>query len=124
MLQSNGFTEAIVIVPDSVKSEVTRIPERYGLSLRLDVVGISGQEDIGTADSLRLVADKLTGADVVLVSGDLVMEESLRGLVDLHRMKGAALTSLLARWVTSQIMLTNKFYKRFIVGVLHLRKQC
>ena len=97
MLQNNGFTEAIVIVPDSAKSEVLRIPERCGLSLRLDVVGISDMEDLGTADSLRLVADKLTGADVLVVSGDLVMEESLRGLVDLHRMKGAALTSLLAR---------------------------
>ena len=61
------------------------------------MVSVSGQEDIGTADSLRLVADRLTGGDVVIVSGDLVMEDSLRGLLDLHRMKSAAMTALLAR---------------------------
>ena len=92
-------------------NEVMKLPERCGLSLRLEVVGISGQEDMGTADSLRLVADKLTGADVLVVSGDLVMEESLRGLVDLHRMKGAALTSLLARSVIIQKkILLKTFY--------------
>ena len=97
MLQTNGFTEAIVIVPDSAKSEVLKIPEKYNLGMKLDVVSVSGQEDIGTADSLRLVADRLTGGDVVIVSGDLVMEDSLRGLLDLHRMKSAAMTALLAR---------------------------
>ena len=58
MLQSNGFTEAIVIVPDVAKNEVIKIPEKYNLSIKLDVVGISGQEDMGTADSLRLVSDR------------------------------------------------------------------
>ena len=93
MLQSNGFTEAIVIVPDVAKNEVMKIPEKYSLSIKLDVVGISGQEDMGTADSLRIVADKLTGSDVIIVSGDLVMEESLRGIMDLHRMKNASCPS-------------------------------
>ena len=97
MLQSNGFTEAIVIVPDVAKNEVIKIPEKYNLSIKLDVVGISGQEDMGTADSLRLVSDKLTGSDIIIVSGDLVMEESLRGIMDLHRMKNASFTSLLAK---------------------------
>ena len=53
MLQTNGFTEAIVIVPDTARSEVSKMQERYGLSIKLDVVGISGHEDMGTADSLR-----------------------------------------------------------------------
>ena len=53
MLQSAGFTEAIVIVPESARSEVAKLPEKYGLYLKLDIVGIPGQEDMGTADSLR-----------------------------------------------------------------------
>jgi len=97
MLQSNGFNEAIVIVPDGAKNEVVKIPEKYGLKMRLDVVTISGQEDMGTADSLRLVADKLVGQDILIVSGDLILEESLRGVIDLHRMKSAACTALLAK---------------------------
>jgi len=101
MLSSNGFTEVIVIVPDSVKTEVAKIPEKYDLKLRLEVVPVSAQDaELGTADSLRLVHEKLSGGDVMVVSGDLIMEEdsqSLRGLVDLHRRKSAAMTCLLAR---------------------------
>lgn len=97
MLQTNGFTEAIVIVPDGAKNEIIKIPEKYSLKMKLDVVTISGQEDMGTADSLRLVADKLVGRDILIVSGDLILEESLRGVIDLHRMKSAACTALLAK---------------------------
>ena len=43
----------------------------------------------------RLVADKLVGSDILIVSGDLVMEESLRPVFDLHRTKNSALTTLL-----------------------------
>jgi len=96
MLQCNGFTDAIVIVQDSAKAEVARIPEKHGLSIKLEVVGIPGQEELGTADSLRRVSDRLTGSDILVVSGDLIMEsEGLRGLTDMHRLKRAALTSLL-----------------------------
>jgi len=98
MLQCNGFTDAIVIVQDSAKAEVTRIPEKHGLSIKLEVVGIPGQEELGTADSLRRVSDRLTGSDILVVSGDLIMEsEGLRGLTDMHRLNRAALTSLLGQ---------------------------
>jgi len=96
MLQCNGFTDVIVIVQDSAKAEVTRIPEKHGLSIKLEVVGIPGQEELGTADSLRRVSDRLTGSDILVVSGDLIMDsEGLRGLTDMHRLNRAALTSLL-----------------------------
>ena len=45
----------------------------------------------------RLVADKLVGRDILIVSGDLILEESLRSVIDLHRMKSAACTALLAK---------------------------
>ena len=97
MLQSNGFTEAIVIVPDSAKSEVHKIPGLYNLNIKLDIVGIPGHEELGTADSLRLISEKLTGTDIVIVSGDLMVEEGMRGMVDMHRMKNAAFTAMLAK---------------------------
>ena len=97
MLQSAGFTEALVIVPDSAKQEVSKIPSLYNLSIKLDIVGIPGQQELGTADSLRLVSDKLTGTDIVIVSGDLILEESMRGMVDMHRMNNAAFTAMLSK---------------------------
>ena len=99
MLRSAGFTEVIVIVPDSVKAEVVKLPERFDLNLKLDVVAIPGQDaELGTADSLRFVHEKLTGGDVIVVSGDVILEDadSFRGLVNLHRRKSSAVTSLLA----------------------------
>ena len=56
MVQSNGFTEAIVIVPDTARSEVMKLGEKHGLNMKLEVVGVSGHEDMGTADSLRSVS--------------------------------------------------------------------
>jgi len=97
MLQTDGFTEAVVIVPDSAKSEVSKIPERFGLTIKLDVVGIPGQEELGTADSLRRVADKLTGSNILVLSGDLILEQGTRSLVDKHLMNRAALTALLTK---------------------------
>ena len=44
-----------------------------------------------------MVADKLTGSDIVIVSGDLVMEQSMRSVVDLHLTKNSSFTTLLAR---------------------------
>ena len=100
MLRSVGFTEVIVIVPDSVKAEVAKFPEKFDLSLKLDVVAIPAQDaEQGTADSLRFVHEKLTGGEVMVVSGDVILEDadSLRSLVNLHRRKSAAMTCLLAR---------------------------
>ena len=97
MLQTNGFTEAIVLVPEAAKQEVNKIQERYNLSIKLEIVGIPGQEELGTADSLRLISDKLTGSHIVIVSGDLMLEESMRGMVDMHRMNNAAFTAMLSK---------------------------
>lgn len=49
--------EVIVVVQEAVKSETEAILEDCGLKLRLDVFGIPVNEDWGTADSLRHIAD-------------------------------------------------------------------
>lgn len=94
MLQNNGFQDAIVVVPDSARSEVCKIPERFGLTIRIDVVGIQEQKDWGTADSLRHIADKLTGSDVLIVSGDLILDHGVREVTELHRLHRSSLTAL------------------------------
>lgn len=52
------ISEAIVVVLESVKSEVQNVLEQngpYKLSMKLDFVGIPSSEDWGTADSLRFL---------------------------------------------------------------------
>jgi len=95
MLEKSGFQNIILAVPDSARSEVLKLPERYKLSVKLDVVGIPGHEEWGTLDTLRHVEDKLTGSEVLIVSGDLITGENLRNLTDLHRAKRSGLTMLL-----------------------------
>jgi len=94
MLQNNGFQEAIVVVPESAKNEVARIPDKFGLNIRLDVVGIPGQEEWGTADTIRHISDKISGSDILIVSGDLILDQGVRGVADLHRQHRSALTAL------------------------------
>jgi hypothetical protein len=45
----------------------------------------------------RYIHDKLVGSDILVVSGDLVSQESISTLADLHRANAAGLTLLLSR---------------------------
>ncbi len=58
-LEATGFEEAIVIVQEHFRNDVANIPQKYGLSIRLDLVTIPRNEEFGTADSLRLIHDKI-----------------------------------------------------------------
>jgi translation initiation factor eIF-2B subunit gamma len=95
MLERSGFRQAIVTVPDSARSEVSKLPEKYNLALKLDVVGVNMQEEGGTMDTLRCIQDRLVGTDILLISGDLVTRENCRLLSDLHRSKKSDLTLML-----------------------------
>jgi len=124
MLENNGFLNVLLTVPDSVKVEVSKFAEKYKLALKLDVVGIPVQEEWGTLDTLRHVSDKLTGSDLLIVSGDLVTSEGLQKLTDLHRGKRSGLTLLLNKpgfHLESSLVpgsSTNKYKKeRDIVGL-------
>jgi len=95
ILEENGFKSAIVTVPDTIKTEVTKLAERYKLDLKLDVVGVHMAEEWCTLDTLRHIQDKLTGRDVLLLSADLITNASIKKVVDYHRSKSCALTVLL-----------------------------
>ena len=91
------FTEAIVVVQDYYKNEVAAVPSKFGLIIRLDIVTIPKSEEMGTADSLRYVQDKLKAPDVVVVSSDLVTDIPLHNVFNLHRIHNASATLLFGR---------------------------
>jgi translation initiation factor eIF-2B subunit gamma len=98
ILEANGFKSVIVTVPDNVKTEVSKLSDKYKLDLKLDVVGIpmvSMAEEWGTLDTLRHIQDKLTGRDTLLMSADLITNTSIKMVVDYHRSKACGLTVLL-----------------------------
>ncbi|KMQ86977.1 eukaryotic translation initiation factor subunit 3 gamma isoform x1 [Lasius niger] len=59
ILERSGFKEAIVVVSELAKSEVSTTLDRLGLKIKMEIVGIPGTEDLGTADSIRLIHEKI-----------------------------------------------------------------
>lgn len=100
LLKKIGFSEVIVVTLESAKSEINSLTKKWDISdLRLDIVTLPHhQEDCGTADSLRRVHDKITAKTVFVLSCDLFADvKNIHQLLDLHRIHGSSVTSLLAK---------------------------
>ncbi|XP_058125781.1 translation initiation factor eIF-2B subunit gamma [Anopheles ziemanni] len=93
LLQRHGFNEVLVIVQESEKSEIQQRMDRLQLKLKLDYYCIPTDSECGTADSLRLVSDKLK-ADVVVLSCDTVVEANLYHLLSKFRERDASIQLL------------------------------
>lgn len=94
LLQRSGFGEVIVIVSEETKSDVAVALDRCKLKIKIDLVGITGGEDMGTADVLRLIHEKLY-TDFLIVSCDLITDINLSGILDFYRTHTACITALL-----------------------------
>lgn len=86
-------SEAILIVLESQKAEIQFVLEKSDLEIKIDYVAITEEEDIGTADSLRLISDRLK-SDVIVVSCDLVSDVNLSGVLDIFRRHNALVATL------------------------------
>uniref|UniRef100_A0A182JKQ4 Translation initiation factor eIF2B subunit gamma n=2 Tax=Anopheles atroparvus TaxID=41427 RepID=A0A182JKQ4_ANOAO len=94
LLQRHGFNEVLLIVQESEKSEIQQRLDRLQLKLKLDYYSIPTESECGTADSLRLVSDKLK-TDVVVLSCDTVVEVNLYHLLSTFREQDASIQMLL-----------------------------
>ncbi|KAJ8920028.1 hypothetical protein NQ315_011678 [Exocentrus adspersus] len=92
-LQTAGFSDVILIVLENQKTEIQSALERSDLDLKIDYVAINDNEDLGTADSLRLIYDKIR-SDVLVVSCDFISDVSLKGVLDKFRAHNASVASL------------------------------
>lgn len=96
-LKNAGFSEAIVVLPSSARARVDdSLPDRVGLRIDYEFV-TSGEDDLGTLQSLRqiLLKGKLK-KDVFIVGCDLVTDFDFTLVANLHRVRNATLTALLA----------------------------
>ncbi|OXU19025.1 hypothetical protein TSAR_003293 [Trichomalopsis sarcophagae] len=94
LLDQSGFTEAIVVVSECVKSDVVAAVDKLNLNIKAEIVGVADAEDIGTADSLRLIHEKIH-SDLVVVSSDLIANIDLSETLNLYRKHNASLTALI-----------------------------
>ncbi|XP_066993456.1 translation initiation factor eIF2B subunit gamma [Anabrus simplex] len=93
MLEQAGFQDVILIVLETVRSDVQLTLDRCGLKIRLDIVGIPAGEDWGTADSLRFLGERIK-SDVLVVSCDLVTDVNLHEVLNMFRKHHASITAL------------------------------
>lgn len=96
-LKNAGFTEAIVILPSSARGRLDdSLADRVGLRIDYEFVAASAaEEDQGTLQSLRQIVTKIK-KDVLVVGCDLVTDFDFTRLANLHRVRNATMTVLLA----------------------------
>ncbi|KXJ76516.1 hypothetical protein RP20_CCG009526 [Aedes albopictus] len=96
MLQRHGFQDVIVIVLENEKSEIQQKLEKHPLKLKLEYVTLSGDSDVGTADALRQISDRIK-TDVVLLSCDTLVDFSLYAAFKQFREHNASVVGLLVQ---------------------------
>lgn len=81
------------MVLENQKVEIQNVLEKSELEIKVEYCQISGKGDLGTADSLRLLNDKLK-SDVLVVSCDFITDHGLKSVLDVFRMHDASIASL------------------------------
>ncbi|KAJ4936236.1 hypothetical protein JOQ06_000838 [Pogonophryne albipinna] len=97
LLERVGFEEVIVITTKEVQKMMSTDPKmKPDVKMKLDVVCIQEDGDMGTADALRHIHSKIK-TDVLVVSCDLITDVALHEVVDLFRAHNATLAMLMRK---------------------------
>ncbi|XP_063153906.1 translation initiation factor eIF2B subunit gamma isoform X2 [Candoia aspera] len=91
LLEQVGFEEVIVVTTKDVQKVLN-----LETKLKLDIVCIADDADMGTADSLRHIHEKIK-TDVLVLSCDLITDVALHEVVDLFRTHDATLSMLMKK---------------------------
>ncbi|XP_051855845.1 translation initiation factor eIF-2B subunit gamma [Antechinus flavipes] len=92
LLERVGFEEVIVVT----SKDVQKCLPYTDFKMKLDVVCITDEADMGTADSLRHISQKIK-TDVLVLSCDLITDVALHEVVDLFRAHDASLSMLMKK---------------------------
>ncbi|XP_054995662.1 translation initiation factor eIF-2B subunit gamma [Sorex araneus] len=93
LLERVGFEEVIIITTRDVQKALSA---EFKTKMKTDIVCISDEADMGTADSLRHIYPKLK-TDVLVLSCDLITDVALHEVVDLFRAHNASLAMLMRK---------------------------
>ncbi|KAL2097832.1 hypothetical protein ACEWY4_007039 [Coilia grayii] len=97
LLERVGFEEVIVITTKEVQKMLSTDPKlKLDVKMKLDVVCIQEEADMGTADALRHIQQKIK-TDILVVSCDLITDVALHEVVDLFRAHNATLAMLMSK---------------------------
>ncbi|RXM28367.1 Translation initiation factor eIF-2B subunit gamma, partial [Acipenser ruthenus] len=91
LLERIGFEEVIVITTKEVQKQM-----HIDTKMKLEMVCIQEDADMGTADALRHIQQKIK-TDILVVSCDLITDVALHEVVDLFRAHDATLSMLMSK---------------------------
>jgi len=102
-LENSGLSDIIVVVQAVAAVQIKQALSLHTPNMNIDVVSLpEDEEDVGTADALRAVKDKIHGGDILVVSSDTITDVPLHRLVDVHRTYDSSFTAMLANRVEIQ----------------------
>lgn len=94
LLERAGFKEAIVIVSENMENNVWLALNSLNLRIKLDIVVIKHAEELGTADSIRFIHEKIY-TDFLVISCDLIADVDIGEVLNLYRKHNASITALM-----------------------------
>ncbi|CAK9302496.1 unnamed protein product [Gordionus sp. m RMFG-2023] len=95
-LEKSGFEEVTIVTLESLKEDIFRaLVEENDVQIVLNIIGIKDDNEWGTADSLRFIADKINCDNILVISCDTITFIPLQLLANVHRTKDSSLTVLL-----------------------------
>ncbi|XP_065069991.1 translation initiation factor eIF2B subunit gamma-like isoform X1 [Rhopilema esculentum] len=101
-LHKHGFDEFIIVVLRSKENMFSQaLKPCCDKKIKFNFVTIPDDEDLGTAESLKFIKDKIE-TDTIIVSCDLITDVPFHRLADVHRTHDATLSVLMAPRVEVQ----------------------
>ncbi|XP_031829988.1 eukaryotic translation initiation factor 2B subunit gamma [Nomia melanderi] len=94
LLEHAGFKEAIVVVSENMENNVLLALNKLNLKIKTDIVAVEDAEDLGTADSIRLIHEKIH-TDFLVISCDLITNVDICEILNLYRKHNASIAALM-----------------------------
>lgn len=106
LLEDAGFKEAIVVVSENMGNNVLLALNKLNLKIKVDIVHVPNAEDLGTADSIRLIHEKIH-TDFLVISCDLISNVDICEVLNLYRKHNASIAALMLP--ESQLSVSDDF---------------
>uniref|UniRef100_A0A2C9LX14 Translation initiation factor eIF2B subunit gamma n=1 Tax=Biomphalaria glabrata TaxID=6526 RepID=A0A2C9LX14_BIOGL len=103
-LEKAGFSDIIIVTRQSWHDQIQNALSVDGCidRVRLEYIEIQDSDECGTADSLRIIADRIK-TNVLVVTCDLISDCDLADLMAVHRKNNSSFTVMLSQLPTTII---------------------
>lgn len=92
---SVGFADVIVVCEEAAKKSVQMVASQYVPSVQCNIVSVDAGASTNSIEMLKAARQHiLPSSEVIVVGGDIVTDAAITEMLDLHRLRCAAMTML------------------------------